>query len=41
MEDDGTVVNLSQFKTAYVEESKKKWEEMEPTKKPTNLRIVH
>ena len=41
MEDDGTVVNLSQFKTAYVTPSKKGWEDVDPEKKPTTLRVVH
>ena len=41
MEDDGTVVNLKQFKTAYVVPSKKNWNEVDPLKKPTNLRVVH
>ena len=41
MEDDGTVVNLKQFKTAYVTPSKQGWEDMDPMKKPTNLRVVH
>tara|TARA_B100000959_G_scaffold270114_1_gene316590 strand:- start:1014 stop:1316 length:303 start_codon:yes stop_codon:yes gene_type:complete len=41
MEDDGTVVNLKQFKTAYVTESKKGWGDIDPLKKPTNLRVVH
>ena len=41
MEDDGTVVNLMQFKTAYVVASKKSWEDVDPTKKPHNLRVVH
>ena len=41
MEDDGTVVNLKQFKTAYVTESKKDWNEVDPLAKPTTLRVVH
>ncbi len=41
MEDDGTVVNLKQFKTAYVVPSKKNWNEVDPLKKPTTLRVVH
>lgn len=40
MEDDGTVVNLREFKTAYVTPSNRSWDEMEPTKKPT-MRLVH
>tara|TARA_B100000929_G_scaffold244652_1_gene202697 strand:+ start:79 stop:384 length:306 start_codon:yes stop_codon:yes gene_type:complete len=41
MEDDGTVVNLKQFKTAYVTPSNKKWSDVDPMKKPTTLRVVH
>lgn len=40
MEGDGTVVNLTQFKTAYITPSKRDLEDVDPTKKPT-LRVVH
>lgn len=41
MEDDGTVVNLTQFKTAYITPSKRGWDDIDPTKKPTKMRLVH
>jgi hypothetical protein len=40
MEGDGTVVNLTQFKTAYITPSKRDLDDVDPTKKPT-LRVVH
>tara|TARA_B110000495_G_C22916964_1_gene535662 strand:- start:539 stop:838 length:300 start_codon:yes stop_codon:yes gene_type:complete len=40
MEDDGTIVNLREFKKAYVTESEGGWEKADPTKKP-KMRLVH
>lgn len=40
MEDDGTIINLKQFKTAYITPSEKGWEDVDPTKKP-KMRLVH
>jgi hypothetical protein len=40
MEDDGTIINLREFKKAYVTESEGGWEKADPTKKP-KMRLVH